>query len=99
MILIYVIINLLAAYFISEPTDKITVFEGHSVRLDYTLLIDRFPIEFKKNNCSIRKAKDHPGRLKTLRIEPISLDDTGEYCIDVAGITSKTTHVVVKRTL
>ncbi|XP_071150426.1 obscurin-like protein 1 [Mytilus edulis] len=78
------------AYFILEPTDEITIFEGHFVRLEYKLLINRFPIEFKKNNCSIEKA-DHiditeTGRSKTLLIEPIGLDDAGEYCMDVAGV-------------
>ncbi|CAC5373141.1 unnamed protein product [Mytilus coruscus] len=91
------------AHFILEPADDITIIEGNFVSLEYKLLINRFKINYKRNNVSIEETnrifKIDAGRSKTLMIKPIAGTDDGEYCMEAEGIKSKPTTLIVKRKL
>lgn len=77
--------------------------EGQTLNLTYKLLINRFVVNFKRNNVvigrEIHNNENDTGRSKTLAIQHITLNDAGKYRLEAPGLKCRTTMVTVKRML
>lgn len=93
---------MIAFFYIVEPSSVIELTEGEHFELMYKLLINIFPSSFLKNDHQVlpeifKMAKKVDGRWIKLLIQDVTLDDAGDYCMEVAGHRSTLTHLVVRR--
>lgn len=92
---------MIAFFYIVEPSSVIELTEGEDFEFMYKLLINIFPSSFLKNDqvllAMFRMTKYDDGRWIQLSIENVTLNDAGDYCMEVAGHRSRLTHLVVRR--
>lgn len=88
-------------YLIIEPPSDIRLIEGQTTIIKYKLSRN-IPIVFKKNGMFIAETtkikKMENGRWKKMKITNVKPDDEGEYFLEMAGMKSEVTTLIVQRT-
>lgn len=100
---LFSLFHFILVYFIYQPLSDIELIEGQTARLEYKLSNNRYTVWFLKDNKCIPETrfitKSVAGRSKKLKFTNIALNDTGTYCLKVAGIMSNQIKIIVYRML
>lgn len=95
--------NFIAVYFIHQPLSNIELIEGQTARFKYKLSTKRFPVIFLKDNQFIPEStciiKSIAGSSTKIKFSYVAPNDTGTYCLEVAGMKSNQIKMIVNRML